>query len=59
MTALTHSDAIGERFGVATADSLYQKSKGAVWYSGDISGRVPKSMMPMERGLARETSANT
>jgi hypothetical protein len=51
----TTLDAVGQRFGKSTAESLYEKSKKNVWYSGDISGRVPKSKMPHERGLPRET----
>jgi len=51
----TTRDAIGQRFGKATADSLYEKSKKNVWYSGEVSARVPKSQLPREMGLPRET----
>ena len=52
----TTRDAIGQRFGLATAPSLYQKSKKNVWYDGNITGRVAKSQLPREMGLPRETS---
>eukprot|EP01043_Picozoa_sp_COSAG02_P017518 COSAG02_NODE_795_length_17133_cov_6.577727_17_plen_426_part_00 len=51
----TTRDAIGQRFGKATADSLYEKSKKNVWYSGEVSARVPKHQLPREMGLPRET----
>ena len=51
----TTRDAIGQRFGKATSESLYEKSKKNVWYSGEVSARVPKSQLPREMGLPRET----
>lgn len=51
-------EAIGKRFGVATADSLYYKSKGEVWYGGANSPSVAKSMLPQQMGRPRETSVN-
>eukprot|EP01051_Picozoa_sp_SAG22_P002394 SAG22_NODE_105_length_20045_cov_23.373308_3_plen_365_part_00 len=48
-------EAIGKRFGVSTADPLYSKSRDAVWYGGDNSPSVPKSMLPTQMGPPRET----
>lgn len=49
-------EAIGKRFGVSTADSLYSKSRGAVWYGGQRGETVAKSMLPTQMGPPRETS---
>jgi hypothetical protein len=53
----TTRDAVGQRFGVSTAPSLYSKSQKSVWYTGDVAGTVAKSELPREMGLPRSTSA--